>query len=228
MGGRRRRYRDLRAGTGSGSKGVDELPQSLPGPDNELGRLSDDEIVGFRGFPFGRNNRDSVVSSSHLGQVVSGSVETRGFERVPIEVDLETEFLLNVLADQESENLTRDDGDFDETGVSPQEGGHSILAVRYETTAISEAESLALGLGRDVFAPTERLKSLHELFVPNVAADRFVTRAVGSTSIRIIDGGDLTRLGFENVIGDHSVVRVIVARRRVRPTANASIQQVRT
>ena len=207
---------------------MDELPQSLPGPDNELSRLSDNEITGFREFPFGGDNRDSVVSRAHLGQVVSENVETRSFERVPIEVDLGTEFLLDVLADQESESFTRDDGDLDETGFSPKESGHSIPAVRYETAAASEAESLALGFGRDVFTQTGRIQSLHELVVPRVAADRFVARAVGSTSIRIVDGSDLTRLGFENVIGNHSVVRVIVARHRVRPTANTSIRQVRT
>ena len=156
--------------------------QSLPGPDNKLGRFSNDEIVGFRGFPLGGDDRDSVVSRAHFGQVVSENIETRSFERIPIEVDLETEFLLDVLADQESESLTRDDGDLDEAGFSPKEGGHSIPAVRHETAAVSEAESFALGFGRDVFTQTERLESLHELVVPHVAVDRFVARAVGSTA----------------------------------------------
>ena len=207
---------------------MDELPQPLPGPDDKLGRLSDDKIVGFRGFPLRGDHRDSVLSSAHFGQVVRENIETRGFERVPIEVDLETEFLLDVLADQESESLTRDDGDLDEAGFSPQEGKHSISAVRNETTAISKAESFTLGFGRDVFIQTERLESPHELAIPRVAADRLVARAVGGTSIRIADGGDLTRFGFEDVIGDQSVVRVAVARHRVRPTANTSIRQVRT
>ena len=207
---------------------MDELPQSLPGPNDKLGRLSDDKIVGFRGFPLWGDGRDSVVSSAHFGQVVSENIETRGFERVPIAVDLETEFLLDVLADQESESLTRDDRDLDEAGFSPKEGGHSIPAVRDETAAVSKAESFALGFGRDVFTQTERLESLHELVVPHVAADRFVARTVGGTSIRIVDGGDLTRLGFEDVTGDQSVVSVAVARHRVRPTANTSIRQVRT
>ena len=207
---------------------MDELPQPLPGPDDKLSRFADDEVVNFRGFPLLRNDRDSVVAGTHLGQVVRENIETRGFERVPIEVDLETEFLLDVLADQESEGLAGDNGDLDEARFSPQEGGHTVSAVRHETTAISEAESFVLGLRSDVLTQADRLETLHELVVPHVAADRFVARAVGSSSIRIVDGGDLTRFGLKDVIGDQSVVRVTIARHRVRPTANTSLRQVRT
>ena len=66
------------------------------------------------------------MAGAHLGQVVRQDVETWGFERVPIEVDLETEFLLDVLADQESEGFAGDNGDLDEARFSPQEGGHTV------------------------------------------------------------------------------------------------------
>jgi hypothetical protein len=168
------------------------------------------------------------VAGAHLGQVVRQDIETWGFERVPIEVDLETEFLLDVLADQESEGLAGDNGDLDEAGFSPQESGHTISAVGHETAAVSETESFVLGLGSDVLTQADRLETLHELVVPHVAADRFVTRAVRRSGIRIVDGGDLTRFGLKDVIGDQSVVRVTIARRRVRPTANTSLRQVRT
>ena len=197
---------------------MDELPQPLPGPDDKLNRLTDDKIVGFRGFPFWGNDRDSVVSGARLGQVMRENIKTRGFERVPINIDLETEFLLDVLTDQESESFTRDNGDLDEAGFSPQEGGHSVSAVRNETADVSEAEPFTLGFRRDVFAQADRLESLHEFVVPHVAADRFVASAVGGTSIRIIDSGNLTRFDFEDAIGDQSVVSVAVARHRVRPT----------
>ena len=167
------------------------------------------------------------MASAHLSQVVRENIEMRGLERVPTEINFETEFLLDVLADQEPESFARDNGDLDEAGLSPQKAG--TLYRRFETRRPPFPKRNPSLSGSEEMCSLKPIDSRRFTNLSyHVAADRVVASAVGSTSIRIIDGGDLTRFGFKNTVGDQSVVRVAIARHRVNPTVNTSIRQVRT